>query len=131
MTVTFVPEVEEPVEEEAKPLYLTPAHLRAAYLYLSAIPPFSKWKMPDAERIKFKVNSATMSCGMYEPDPHRISVSRLQNAHHTAVLMTTAHEMLHLHCERNGISHHEDHNDAFNELALEVCKAMGWLPWEF
>jgi hypothetical protein len=105
---------------------LTERQLRATYTYLCQVPPFNKWKLPDEYRIDFRVNNATMTCGMYEPDPHTITVSRLNNVSHTDVLKTMAHEVVHLQLERTGKAGHEDHNEEFLQVAREVCESMNW-----
>ena len=105
---------------------LTERQLRATYTYLSQLPPFNKWKMLDEYRIEFVVNRASMTCGMYEPDPHTISVSSVSNVSHMDVLKTVAHEVIHLTLERQGKGGHEDHNDDFLAMAREVCESFGW-----
>lgn len=105
---------------------LTERQLRATYTYLTHCPPFNKWRMPDEYRVEFVVNKATMTCGLYEADPHTISVSSMQNVSHSDVLKTMAHEMVHLQCERLGASGHEDHKECFMVRAKEVCDAFAW-----
>lgn len=117
-------------KEPPKPLKLTAKQCCAMYTYLCSLPPFSKWKMPDPYRISFKVSTSTMTCGMYEPDPHRITISKASNAGYDEALRTMAHEMLHCHLERtHGL--HETHDENFWKHAAMITDSMGWDLKEF
>ena len=118
------------VELEPPKLKLTIKQLRVGYDYLCATVPMFK-SMPPESRICFKITNATMTCGMYEPDPHRIAVSRKTNANHTSVLQTLAHEMLHAHLEIKGRGGHENHNGDWSKYAALVCDTFGWKYEDF
>ncbi len=124
----------EYVDTEAappKPIKLNLKHCCAAYTYLSCLPPFSTWGMPDPYRISLKLSTSTMTCGQYEPDPHRITISKVSNANHDEVLKTMAHEMVHLHLERTGKGNHENHDENFWKHAALVCDTFGWKVEDF
>ena len=105
---------------------LTETQLRAIYVMLTCCPPFSRWKLPDEYRLKFKVTRSDMHMGMYEPDPHRLAISAPQHTGLAAVVETMAHELIHLKLEREGRQGHADHGPQFKAHASEVCKAWGF-----
>ena len=116
---------------EKKGARITQESLRNAYDYLASVPPCSRWQLPSSTSVRFKISKARMTCGMYEPDPHTITVSKVTNSTQTDVLMTLAHEVVHLHAERNGLGGHEEHDKQFWKYAAQVCDAFGWKLEDF
>lgn len=105
---------------------LLPRHLAAMYHTLSVLPPFDRYKLASDARIEFKVTRADLSMGLYEPDPHTISISKVHHKTYNDVMQTMAHEMCHLALERKGSPNHSNHCAEFNALAAEVCNQWGW-----
>ena len=110
---------------------LTKRHLASMYNMLAIMPPFDRFKLASDARMEFVVNRASMSAGLYEPDPHTISISKINNKHYHDVLQTMAHEMVHLALERQGRPDHHNHCSEFNALGAEVCDLWGWNFKEF
>lgn len=93
---------------------------------LACLPPFDRFNLPADVNIEFRVNRSSMAKGLYEPDPHQISISKPEHKDYQDTLLTMAHEMVHLALERRGASDHSNHDCDFNALAAEVCDAWGW-----
>lgn len=111
---------------------LTPQVLAAAYDFLNATEPFSKWNLPDSEEIAFKVSRDRSLYGFYRRQDkgptHSIAIS-VNNVGHTSTLMyAMAHEMIHLHQRRNNLETNAMHNRAFMRDAALVCKVHGFDP---
>jgi len=112
-------------------LALTEKHVRAVYTALAMLPPYSKWKMPDEYRIELSVSRSNRAFGLYDSDPHSISISCMQCRNFDDVIRTMAHEMLHLKLERDGDPDHSDHKGRWPEAVKEVCVYFGWNESEF
>ena len=110
---------------------ITRLALQNMYDCLAVLPPFDRFTLPLSHSIEFRVNQSKMAKGLYEPDPHQISISRIQHDSYGDVLMTLAHEMVHLALERRGASDHSNHDADFNKLGAEVCDFWGWNFKEF
>ena len=110
---------------------LTRRHCAGMYSMLAAMPPFDRFDLPTDARIEFRVNRAGMHKGMYEPDPHTISISKETHDTYHDVLQTMAHEMAHLALERQGRPNHSNHCSEFNALAAQICNIWGWNFKEF
>jgi hypothetical protein len=122
---------------------LTPDVLRAAYNYLSETEPFNKWNMPDAEDIVFKVvnkgarNNRMQGCvhtTIHSGDRCEfvIDISERHHYHTVSLMLTMAHEMIHVHQRHNCINRGKNsHDAAFKKYALEVCAAHGFDPGQF
>lgn len=107
-------------------MHLTGQILQATYDLLRTLPPFHHWRLPHSSSLIFRVNRSTMTLGTFDVDPPIISLSSVMNKTMQDVLETMAHEMTHLHLERNGKGGHEDHNEGFTNARDEVCLAWGW-----
>jgi hypothetical protein len=109
-------------------LPLTPDTLRAAYDYLAATPPFSRWNMPEGEDVMFEVVRSPRIFACYDKtgDKHRIRVSRRTVGHTHTLMVTMAHEMIHLHEQSSGMATASQHTKAFWKLAALVCKFHGF-----
>jgi Zn-dependent peptidase ImmA (M78 family) len=95
------------------------------------LPPFCLWKLPDEYRLDFKVTKSKMVMGSYEPDPHTITISSIQNSNFQQVIETMAHEMVHLKLERDGDDGHADHSQTWKETSELVCQFFGWKKESF
>lgn len=113
-------------------LHLTPDILRAAYEYLRATPPFRRWKLPPADEVEFHVTRHLDRTGDCETAGGHEPVIRISAAliGWTGSLMTTmAHEMVHVHLDRNGVRAH--HGADFRRCAAQVCRHHGFDPKMF
>ena len=114
--------------DEVMTLPLTPDVLRAAYDYLSTTPPFSKWNLPEGEDVTFEVVRSSRIFGCYDnpADKHRIRVSTKTVGHTHTLMVTMAHEMIHLHEQATGMATVSQHTKAFWKMADRVCKFHGF-----
>lgn len=109
-------------------LPLTPDIVEAAYELLSATPPFKSWNLPAGEEIKFKVAKTPHLRGWHTNHGRKneIAISEGCVGRIDTLLMTVAHEMIHLHQVVSGMKVSSEHDAAFMKLAKSVCKVHGW-----
>lgn len=113
-------------------LPLTPEVLAAAYDYLAACPPFSKWNLPDSDDVKFIVARSRQDFARYRWDgkQHTISVSSASVGRTATLLEKMGHELIHLHLEETGMESktgdENTHNIPFRKFAVQVCRVHGW-----
>jgi hypothetical protein len=109
-------------------LHLTPAMLQGAYDYLCATFPFSKWNLPDGDDVQFKVCRDPRIRGDYIWDgrKHTIRVSSGTVGHTLSLMMTMAHEMIHVHETHCKACGRGEHSAAFKKWAKVVCKEHGF-----
>lgn len=104
---------------------------RAVYEFLSKIPPFKRWHMPNSGSVRFLVVDMPDFYGMYEPLPtHTITISSAKVGHLGTLLRTMAHEMIHLkmYCaKRRGW---DDHGKPFLRMAEKISVTLGFDPKE-
>lgn len=113
---------------------LHPQHIEAIYECLRALPPFSRWKLPHGEDVVFRTAYRQDARGEYRRLPsgdHEIMVSTACCGHWDTIVMTVAHEMIHLHQERQGLASPSNHNEAFVRTARRVARMYGWDPLAF
>jgi SprT-like family len=114
--------------------YLTPKRLRAVYEMLLAFPPFSRWNMAAPEDVTFIVLKGKEICGewVFDDPTHQIRISKPRHAHLINVIMTMAHEMVHLHQYETGVYNDEDpHDEAFHAAAAQICDIFGFDVGQF
>lgn len=112
--------------------------LVALYEYFAASKPFSDWNMPPAEDVIFKVartphlygwsQIAVEGRGRNRKVQHYITISGGRQAHTYTLMLTMAHEMIHVHQERVCVGSKTEHGPAFKKLAREVAKHHGFDP---
>lgn len=113
---------------------LTPDILIGAYEYLRTTPPFKGWRLLHADQIEFRVTAGPDHFGWHEQsgDRHIIAVSAKTHSHSASLIITMAHEMIHLH---QGIkrlwTRGVDHNEDFLRRAERVCRVHGFDPAVF
>jgi len=104
--------------------------LHHAYEYLKSTPPFSKWNLPDAEDVLFRVTRSRTTMGTHSINNgrHCIEASCEMIGHTDTLMSLMGHEMIHLHMHANGISKStpQPHGAAFKKFAAMVCKYHGW-----
>ena len=110
---------------------LTPEMLATGYEYLRVSEPFRGWrglKLPTFSEIKFivvKDRQKSADFG-YENGVPTIRVSTARNGHTDTVLMTLAHEALHLFQALNKLDRGGEHNRDFWKRAERICMLHGW-----
>ena len=101
--------------------------LRAAYDFLRTTPPFDKWNLPPGEAVVFHVGHKAEDYGLYEWRGRRHHLTVHRGAVRTNLLvMTVAHEMIHLHMRESRVDRGGEHNATFHRLADRVCRIHGW-----
>lgn len=111
-------------------LVLTPEVLCAAYDLLELTEPFCRWNLPSSDQVAFKVlplKGKCAECVPWGPD-YAIHMSSCCVGHLNTLLMTTAHEMVHIYMYRVGINEKNHHGPGFRKLAGQVCKVHGFDP---
>ena len=116
-------------------MQLTSEILRAAYAYLVETPPFNEWNLPDAEDVNFAVTTGRVRQGRccIWMDPTTIEISDQYHTHTASLMLTMAHEMIHLHQFKNGLkkTKHSWHGHLFQAYKQEVCTIHGFDPGQF
>ena len=110
-------------------LPLTRETLAAAYDYLCATPPFSRWHLPDSADVTFRVTRHRDRHAHYIRDAkgrHVIVVSANSIGRSISLIETMAHEMVHLYQAEAGMENSAQHNAAFKKLAARVCAIHGF-----
>lgn len=102
-------------------LKITPDLIRAGYELLSETEPFNRWNLPPSDDIKF-ISHRSRDYGAFQTiGPDMIMyVSSSLVGHLSTLLVTIAHEMIHLHQHRTGLE--IDHGPAFKKWAATVCR---------
>jgi hypothetical protein len=82
--------------------------------------------MPDGDAVAFRVMRHKDLRGQCFWDNGRpvIDVSAKNVGHTDNLLQTMAHEMVHIHLDRNGVR--SDHGADFRAGAVAVCRHHGW-----
>lgn len=117
-------------------MQITQEILRAAYNYLLETPPFNEWNLPDAEDVEFVVVKTDELHGLCaKPEKDRkfftMGLSENKHKHTTSVMITMAHEMVHMHLSKIKYRGWRNHGDAFKKVAKEVCEYHGFDPGQF
>ena len=118
-------------------LPLTPEMLATAYDYLRITPPFSRWKLPESEDVKFTINKKLKSkFAQYQWDgkQHTVTMSAASIGHTHTLFEALSHEMCHMYLEEMGWEsrgNENTHNAAFRKFAAQVCKYHGFDPKAF
>ena len=108
---------------------LTPEGCAAMYDALRAHQPFSRWDLPEADKVEFYVTRDKSVFGTYcYEQAHAITVSEVVVGHWSTLSETVAHEMIHLHQSLRKKQTRAEHNTEFRKLALEVCQTFGFDP---
>jgi len=106
---------------------LEPTHLVAMYDCLRVLPPFDKFKLPDSDGIEFRATPRRDVFGEFQcGKPPIITVSSVKHSHTFTVLLTLAHEMIHLVQALQKTDNKNQHNAEFKRLAKRVCHIHGF-----
>jgi hypothetical protein len=102
----------------------------AVYELLIQLPPIKAWRLPPSKDIIFIVRHLPDVYGMFEPDPHKITISSAKHAHLDTVIRTMAHEMIHLHLYNRKDPLWDKHTKSFLDAAEKVSTTLGFDPKE-
>jgi len=109
---------------------VTPAILSACYAHLRGLRPFSRWRLPEPEEVHFALHSGEdhATYQVTEDGSHIIKLNSLTHTTHSQIMMSVAHEMIHMRQELAGRLpfKNDGHNAEFRRLAWKVCKEFGW-----
>lgn len=106
---------------------LHPKHVAAMYDCIRVLPPFDKFKLPESDEIEFRTPARADVFGEFqEGKPHVITISSARHSHTFTVMLTLAHEMLHLYQALQKTDNKNQHNAEFKRLAKRVCSLNGW-----
>ena len=106
---------------------LEPLHLVAMYDCLRVLPPFDKYKLPDSDGIEFRTTARRDIFGEFQySKPPIITISSSMHSHTFTVLLTLAHEMIHLVQAIHKSDNKNQHNAEFKRLAKRVCHLHGF-----
>jgi len=112
-------------------LKLTPEIVAAAYAYLTECEPFSKWNLPPAEDLTFRVSSSLKDFGFcvyprIKSERPTIIISKKLIGSTQLLMQILAHEMVHLYMFHHGITDRGTHGPAFRKIAKRVCAIHGF-----
>lgn len=107
---------------------LTSERMRLAYEFLAECPPFAGWNLPAGEDIKFMQCRDADARGWHDikNGQRRIAISQEHVRDAEMLLMTMAHEMIHVHENETEMMTRAQHSPTFVILARRVCKRYGW-----
>ena len=72
---------------------LVTAHIiRVVYETLIQLPPMDRWRLPPSKDVEFKARALKGVYGLYEADPHVITISTLKVGHLDTLVKTVAHD---------------------------------------
>ena len=114
---------------------LTPAILKNIYSMLYCCEPFSKWKLPLPEQVRFIVDADPDTMGTYLYDDgekweHIITISSARCGFLETVIKTMAHECIHMSFHRRKNRKWAQHGKEFRERCHKVGKELGFDPLE-
>jgi len=96
----------------------------AAYRFLQATPPFNRWRLPDADEVKFRVISARTHYGSADWPKRRLYVSGRLIGHTDTLLRVLAHEMAHFRADAQGEK--AVHGRLWHRAVRAICREHGW-----
>ena len=105
--------------------------MAAVYDCLRAFPPFSRMKLPAADAIEFHVTRHTDRFGHYtrvqRSEQHELAVSTRHVGAWDTLVLTVAHEMIHLYQGvKKSDNSNTQHNAEFRKIARQVCRRFAW-----
>lgn len=109
-------------------LPITKERLAAVYEMLRSWPPFSRWKLPHSSEVKFHVIRSKTDFGRWwiDGDRHHVEISEKLHGAMLGLVMTMAHEMIHMRQRIARTETRAEHNAEFHRLAKRVCAIHGF-----
>ena len=115
-------------------LPITPDRLAAVYEMLRAWPPFSRWRLPAAEQVSFRVTrSRSLDAAWWiDGGTHHIEANARRIGYLSTLCCAMGHEMLHLHQRVAKLeTPNTEHNADFVRKGRLLCARFGWDPQQF
>jgi predicted SprT family Zn-dependent metalloprotease len=110
---------------------VTGNNIRVVYETLIQLPPMDRWRLPPSKDVEFKARALKGVYGLYEADPHVITISSLKVGYLDTLVKTVAHEMVHLKRFLDQDPDWTQHDERFLELGNQISAVMGFDPKEF
>ena len=116
--------------------FITENNIANLYSALIEFPVFDEYKLPPASTVEFLVVHDSSMYGQYEPpekgEPHIITISTARHTHLYPVLMTLAHEIIHMcvYLESPKTDKYTSHKGLFLKLQKRVANHLGFDPKE-
>lgn len=114
---------------------LKPDHAAAAYDFIRALPPCSRWGLPPADEVEFTIKHDPSIYGLYtrwlHDGVHIIVISSAVVGHTETLLASVAHEMVHLKQAKDRTETSGQHNAEWRRLAKTICRIHGFDPKAF
>jgi len=109
---------------------LNPQILENIYSMLWTCEPFTKWKLPLPEEVKFIVDydPDTMGTYIYGDDEHEhlVTISAARCGHLDTVIRTMAHEMIHMSRSGTITDAWLKHDATFRRRAHKISQELGF-----
>ena len=110
-------------------MHVTPDLMESSYRLLLNTLPFRRWRMPDPDKIEFRVSmhrDRHAHHRAYKDDSgrHEIAVSACKVKTISMLNECMAHEMVHI--RQDQLSMRDNHGAGFKRLAALVCKRNGF-----
>lgn len=100
-----------------------PEHLELAYELLRATKPFSGWRLPEADEVEFHVvRMKDQADCHWNGNWHVIRIADNRHASLAPLLVTMAHEMLHMYLDRTYPKDRAAHGWRFKRYADRICR---------
>ncbi len=112
------------------PITLTSETLIAAYDLLELTEPFCRWNLPPSDSVKFEITPKKDrhgECDVVGPDVY-IRISPHYVGRMDSLIITMAHEMIHLYMYHSQITEPNPHGPGYRKLAALVCREHGFDP---
>jgi len=113
-------------------MWITEDSLAALYTAFIQIEPFASFPFPPAKRVEFLVSNDPDIYGEYEPEPHKITISKGRCSHLNTVIITLLHEMIHqmMYIKYPKSEIYTSHKGEFKQIKIKVAKQFGFDPLE-
>lgn len=106
--------------------WITDKTIKSMYSLLRSMPPFNKWNLPPAHKIKFKVRHDLDLLGHMYMKPFKMEIGTKHQEHFESVLTTVAHEMVHLSLFIDGCPSFNQHRKAFRMKTAQIGDLYGF-----
>lgn len=93
---------------------------------LRKLPPFNKWGLPPASKIKFQVLTDFNFMGSLSVKPYKMKFGIKHQEHFETIVTTVIHEMIHLSLYLEGVPSYNMHLRKFKEKAHEIGSLYGF-----
>lgn len=106
--------------------WITDKTIKSMYSLLRSMPPFNKWNLPPAYKLKFRVIHDFDLLG--EMDVHKLvmKIGTKHQEHFESVLTTVAHEMVHLSLYIDGCASFNQHRKPFRMKTAQIGDLYGF-----